>query len=496
VSISDHIQRSSSRVPHKTALICGEQRLTYSDLERASDRLALALGARGVSKGDRVCILLPNGAEAVIAILACMKAGAVFVVASYATRAERLSYILSDCRPTVVITDEKAAERAIGYRRTLPSPSENPEVIIAGQYDATEFSSARQVHCFASDLACIIYTSGSTARPKGVMCEHGSMEFVARSVISYLENTEDDVILSVLPLSFSYGLYQALMAFMLGATLVLEPHFGYPVTLLQRIQAERVTGLPAVPTMLISLLQLDFEGYDLTSLRYITNAAAALPVAHARRLRDVLPYVRIYSMYGQTETKRSLYLPPDQIDRRPDSVGIAIPGTEAWIEDEHGARLGPGEAGELVVRGRHVMRGYWQDPEATAERFSAGRYSGERVFRSGDLFRMDHEGYLYFIGRKDDIIKTRGEKVAPKEVEMLLHAIPGVREAAVVGVPDPVMGEAVKAFIVADRSCVTMSRILAHCRAHLQEFMVPKYVEFRDQLPRTESGKVFHRGCV
>jgi len=419
-----------------------------------------------------------------------MKTGTVFVVLSYSTKAERLSHILSDCQPRIVITDEKAAGRVNDGGRT------GSDVIVVGDYASEECDPAISVHCFASDLACIIYTSGSTARPKGVMCEHGSMEFVARAVMSYLENTEDDVILSALPLSFSYGLYQALTTFMLGATLVLEARFAYPVSLLQRIQEERVTGLPAVPTMLVSLLQLDFAGFDLTSLRYITNAAAALPVEHVRQLRAVLPNVRLYSMYGQTETKRSLYLPPDQIDRRPDSVGIAIPGTEVWIEDENGARPGPGEVGELVVRGRHVMRGYWRDPEATAERFSAGRYDGERVFRSGDLFRMDREGYLYFIGRKDDMIKTRGEKVAPKEVEMLLHAIPGVREAAVLGVPDAVMGEAVKAFIVADQSRVTTSRVLAHCRAHLEEFMVPKYVEFRDQLPRTESGKVFKRGCV
>jgi long-chain acyl-CoA synthetase len=493
VSISDHIQRSSSRVPDKTALICGERRLTYADLERMSDRLAAALTARGVSKGDRVCIVLPNGAEAVIGILACMKTGAVFVAVSYSARAERLSYMLSDCRPRAVITDEKAAGRVgVGCGRPLPygrgsdwGSSGTPELIVVGDRAWEESGPAPQVHCVASDLACIIYTSGSAATPKGVMCEQGSMEFVARAVMTYLENTEDDVILNVLPLSFSYGLYQALMTFMLGATLVLERTFAYPTALLQRIQEERVTGLPAVPTILVSLLQLDFTGFDLTSLRYITNAAAALPVAHVRELRALLPHVKIYSMYGQTETKRSLYLPHDQIDRRPDSVGIAIPGTDVWIED-----------GELIVRGPHVMRGYWQDPEATAERFSAGRHPGERVFRSGDLFRMDHEGYLYFIGRKDEIIKTRGEKVAPKEVEMLLHGIPGVMEAAVLGVPDAVMGEAVMAYIVADRSRVTTSRILAHCRAHLEEFMVPKYVEFRDQLPRTESGKVFKRGCV
>jgi len=176
-------------------------------------------------------------------------------------------------------------------------------------------------------------------------------------------------------------------------------------------------------------------------------------------------------------------------------VGIAIPGTEVWIEGEDGARLGPGEVGELVVRGRHVMRGYWEAPEATAQRFRPGPIPGERLCYTGDLFRMDGEGYLYFVGRKDDIIKSRGEKVAPKEVENVLHMLPGVT-AAVVGVPDPVLGEAVKAFIVARGPALTAAQVIAHCRLHLEDFMVPRHVEFRDDLPTTASGKIHKVGLV
>jgi acyl-coenzyme A synthetase/AMP-(fatty) acid ligase len=343
------------------------------------------------------------------------------------------------------------------------------------------------------DLACLIYTSGSSGEPKGVMCDHGNVVFAANSVMTYLENTDSDIVLNVLPLSSSYGLYQLLMTFTFGGTLVLESSFAYPVTILQRIAEEGVTGLPGVPTIFATLLQLDLSCYDLSSLRYMTNAAAALPPSHIQQLREKLPGVKVYSMYGQTETKRTLYLPPNQLCARPASVGIAIPGTEVWIESDRGERLGPNQIGELVVQGRHVMRGYWQAPEATAERFRPGQRPGERICYSGDLFQMDEEGYMYFVGRKDDIVNTRGEKVAPKEFETVIHSLPGVIEAAVVGVPDPILGEAIKAFVVADRTRVQKNDVLAHCKAHLEAFMLPKYVEFRNELPKTSSGKTLKR---
>ena len=241
---------------------------------------------------------------------------------------------------------------------------------------------------------------------------------------------------------------------------------------------------------------MDLSPYDLSSLRYLTNTAAALHSSHIQQLRDKFPWATIFSMYGLTETKRTLYLPPDQLDKRPGSVGIAIPGTEVWIEDENVKRLGPGEIGELVVRGRHVMRGYWEAPEATAARYRPGPLPGERVCYSGDLFRLDEEGYLYFVGRKDDIIKSRGEKVSPKEVENVVYMLKGVVEAAVVGVDDPILGQAIKVFLVVQGVQLTEAEVLAHCRAHLEDFMVPKYVEFRDQLEKTSSGKIKKTGLM
>jgi long-chain acyl-CoA synthetase len=340
------------------------------------------------------------------------------------------------------------------------------------------------------DLACLIYTSGSTGEPKGVMSDHSNMVFAAGSITTYINNVEDDVIINVLPLSFDYGLYQLLMAFKIGGRLVLEQTFAYPAMILKRIEEERVTGFPGVPTVFAMLVQMDLAAFDLSSLRYLSNTAAALPPSHILQLRDKFPQATLFSMYGLTETKRTLYLPPEQLDIRPGSVGIAIPGTEVWLEDEDGNRLEPGLTGELVVRGRHVMRGYWNDPITSAQRFRPGKLPGERLCYTGDLFRMDEEGYLYFVGRKDDIIKSRGEKVAPKEVENALYMLPGVVEAAVIGVDDPMFGQAVKAFLVVEGTSLTESQVLAHCRAHLEDFMVPKYVEFRDALEKTSSGKI------
>jgi acyl-CoA synthetase (AMP-forming)/AMP-acid ligase II len=344
------------------------------------------------------------------------------------------------------------------------------------------------------DLACLVYTSGSTGDPKGVMSTHANVAFAASSIIQYLENVPDDIVINVLPLSFDYGLYQLLMTFKFGGTLVLERSFAYPAVTLKQIEKERVTGLPGVPTLFAVLLQMDLSRFDLSSLRYLTNTAAALPVEHIQRLRDAFPWAQLYSMYGLTECKRTLYLPPEELDRRPGSVGVPIPGTEAWIEDEDGNRLGAGEIGELVVRGSHVMQGYWNNPEATEACYRPGRYPAERLLYTDDLFRMDAEGFFHFVGRQDDIIKSRGEKVAPKEVESVLYRLPGVVEAAVIGVPDGLLGQAIKAFVVCAPDADLEERdVIRHCRLHLEDFSVPQAVEFRASLPKTPSGKIQKR---
>lgn len=500
--VRDFLENSSDRLPDKVCLICEGQQLTYQQVEEKANQLANRLIELGIKRGDRVALFLPNSIDLVVAIFAVLKAGAVFVVINNTTKPEKLAYILNNSAAEAFICGaghfELADQLLLNVRSLTHVLLSGPT---SGPFEGSRFHSLTNVYQLSSarrpvernidlDLACLIYTSGSTGDPKGVMSDHSNVVFAVRSITSYLQNREDDIVLNVLPLSFDYGLYQLLMVFYFGGTLVLEKGFVFPAAILKRIEEEKVTGFPGVPTVYSLLLDLDLSKYDLSSLRYMTNTAAALPPAHIIRIREKFPHVILFSMYGLTETKRTLYLPPEQLDTRPDSVGIAIPGTEVWLEDENGNRLGPGETGELVIRGRHVMRGYWRDERASSARFRPGSIPGERVCYSGDLFRTDAEGFYYFVGRKDDIIKSRGEKVSPKEVENVIYAMKGVREVAVVGVPDSRLGQAVKAFVVSDDPDLMEADVLRHCRANLEDFMVPKLIELCGELPKTSSGKI------
>ncbi|MBM4782530.1 MAG: long-chain fatty acid--CoA ligase, partial [Archangiaceae bacterium] len=274
--------------------------------------------------------------------------------------------------------------------------------------------------------------------------------------------------------------------------------FAFPAQVLKVMVDEKVTGFPGVPTIYAVLAEMkQLKDFDLSAISFVTNTAAALPVKHITMLRDLFPQARIYSMYGLTECKRCTYLPPKDIDRKPTSVGLAIPDTELWIVDENDNKVGPNVVGQLVIRGATVMKGYWEKPQATAEKLKPGPVPGEFVLYTGDLCRLDEEGYLYFVGRSDDIIKSRGEKVAPKEVEGAIMNIPGVKEAAVVGVPDEILGQAVKAFVVLEQG-VTMTEkdIMKECQKRLENFMVPKLVAFLDELPKTTTGKIKKTGLA
>lgn len=496
---------SARRFPEKVALVADGRRLTYAELDAASNRVAAALAAHGVGRGERVVIFADNSWEAVVSVFATAKAGAVFSLVNPSTKSGRLSHILGNCRPVALVTLDRLLPVAAEAMAQAPSVT---CCLIAGAKEAPRLRGAMRFEEALAwkgepprapgielDLAMLIYTSGSTGVPKGVMMTHQNITAAADSVTTYLENRPDDIILNVLPISFSYGLYQLLTAAKLGATVVMEKSFAFPQAILDRILTERVTGFPLVPTIAAVILQMrDLKPDSFPHLRYITTASAPMPPAHIERLQELFPRTRIYSMYGMTECKRCTWLPPDQLRLRPTSVGIAIPGTEAYVVDESGRRAAPGEIGELVIRGPHVMKGYWEDEVATARSLRPGPYPWEKVLHTGDLFRTDEEGFLYFVSRKDDIIKTRGEKVSPKEVESVLYALPGVREAAVVGEPDPVLGMAIKAVLaVTPDATLTEREVIRHCAMHLEDFMVPKHVEFRTELPKTDSGKISRR---
>ena len=493
--------------PDKTALICGESSYNYADVERHANSVAAALQAAGVGRGDRVALFLDNGVEFVAGMYGALKIGAVFMPINPLTKDDKLAYMLADARAVALLTSAvlepvwsavllkvacvqsvfaagASAAAAPGRVRSWPAPDN------VARFDAPA--------TIDQDLASIIYTSGSTGFPKGVMLTHLNMVSAASSVSSFLGLRDNDVILCALPLAFDYGLYQVLMGFKLGSTIVLERNFSFPLTAMERMVRWRVTVFPGVPTMFAMLMSLsDLGRFDLTSLRMITNTAAALSEAHIRGLRALFPQAILFSMYGLTECKRVTFLPPEQLDIRPTSVGRGMPNEEVWLVDENGQRLPNGSTGELVIRGSNVMRGYWEKPRETAERLKPGPIAGEMVLYSGDIFSTDEEGWLYFVARRDDIIKSRGEKVSPREVENAISAIEGIYEVAVVGVFDPILGQAVKAFITLEEGAeVTEHDVIRHCLTSLESFMAPKFVEFVASLPKTDTGKIKKSGLA
>ena len=496
-------EATAQRVPDRVALVTGAARFTYRDLDGLASRLAASLKRAGVERGDRVAIFADNGVEAVVGVYGALKAGAVFMPVNPLTKGEKLTLLLNDSRSACLITTqvlrpvwEPALARSTSVQTCLVAglPAADAGTRLRSYEEAVSGSAsgAQLASSIDQDLASIIYTSGSSGEPKGVMLTHLNMVSAARSVNGYLNITGEDVIMCALPLAFDYGLYQILIGFMVGATVVLEHSFSFPVKVLETMAKEGVTVFPVVPTMLSIVIGLrTLPQFDLRRLRMITNTAAALSERHVGDVRALFPQAALFSMYGLTECKRVTYLPPEQLAIRPTSVGRGMPNEEVWLVDEQGRRLPNGCTGELVIRGSNVMRGYWGRPEQTAERLRPGPYPGEMVLYSGDIFRTDEEGYLYFVARKDDIVKSRGEKVSPKEVENVLYGLEGVQDAAVIGVPDPMLGAAIKAFLVL-RSGYSYSErdVMKYCLDKLESFMVPKYVAFVDELPTTKTGKI------
>jgi long-chain acyl-CoA synthetase len=494
-------EASCARLPAKTAIVCGEERVSYGELATRVDALAALLHARGVQRGDRVALYLESSVEFAVAVHAVLRLGAVFMPISALTKADKLVYMLSDTRAAALLT--QARLQCVWQDALARSASVHSCIVQGGSGDgerllgwppgaATSGDRARSPELIDQDLAAIIYTSGTTGVPKGVMLTHLNMCSAWRSVQAYIGFREDDVIGLALSPSFSYGLYHVLMGLGLGATLVLERSVAFPVKVVENMARERVTVFPGVPTLYSSILGLsNLASFDLSALRIVTNAAAALPDEHVRRLAELLPGAKLYSMYGMTECKRISYLPPEQLAIRPTSVGRGMPNQECWLVDELGCRLPNGATGELVVRGSHVMRGYWEKPVETAERLKPGAVEGERILYTGDIFRTDAQGWLYFVARGDDIIKSRGEKVAPREVENAIYALEGVLDCAVIGVADELLGQAVKAFVsVKPGASLSERDVIRHCLSRLESYMAPKSVVFMEHLPRTDSGKI------
>ena len=505
--LDETLLASAARVPDREAVVAGAERLTYAELSDRARRRARALQELGVARGDRVAIYMDNSAGCATAIYAAMLAGGVFVVVNPQTKEDKLLYVLDDCEATVLLTEGALTRTALAAAAAAPSvkaviaasaPADVEGALAFDDVVASAEPDPRPAGTIPVDLAALIYTSGSTGFPKGVMMTHQSMVFAAGSISQYLRLGPDERILGLLPLAFDYGLYQLLMTVLGGGTLVLERSFAFPAQIVKRVQEEEATVFPGVPTVYATLLSMrrnmDFE---FPTVRRVTNTAAALPATFHGEMRRIFPHALIFAMYGLTECKRVSYLEPELLERKPTSVGRAIPGTETMVLREDGTPVEPGETGVLYVRGPHVMVGYWRKPEQTAEMIVDGPLPGERMLCAQDHFTVDDEGFLYFVGRTDDIIKTRGKNVSPVEVENSLFDVDGVKEAAVVGVPDDVLGEAIRAFVVLDDgAALTEQDVIAACRTRLENFMVPREVVFLDALPTTATGKVRRKSLL
>ena len=508
--------RTANRVAaERVAIHAGPRTHTYGELWEDAQRLAAALQVRGLSRGQRVVLYLENSYTCCVAIYGVLIAGGVFVVVNPQTKADKLAYVLHDCEAQVAITEKRLSielskaleERALVKTVLCAEPVGGKEPATAcglvpledlGEVLSNSAPAPQTPPTIACDLAALIYTSGSTGQPKGVMMTHQSMLFTVYSLLQYLRLDNSHRIVAMLPLAFDYGLYQLLMAVAAGATLILERSFTYPGKILESVQQREATVFPGVPTLYAMLIAMHRKSpLCLPSVQRVTNTAAALPAEYLKELQEIFPNALIFKMYGLTECKRVCYLEPELLWERPRSVGKAIPGTEVLLLSPDGDEVPTGEPGILHVRGPHVMRGYLNLPESTARMLKPGPLPWEPMLCTGDWFRMDDEGFLYFIGRSDDIIKSRGEKVSPVEVENCLHAMPGIREAAVVGVQDAVLGQAIRAVVAVEADAALDARSVQRwCAAHLENFMVPQQILFVPELPKGQTGKIAKTGLA
>jgi long-chain acyl-CoA synthetase len=505
--LHDSLLAAAHDVPGKPALITENGTLTYAELFESVRRCAGVLVRFGLGRGDRVIIYADNTAECVISIWATLWAGGVFVVVNPQTKTDKLRYIIEKSGARILVTDEHLwpqfapllsepdiLDRVMCRGAAGRPRSELTKLEVEDYWRTLENQSPLDGPIFniPLDVAALIFTSGSTGTPKGVTMTHQSMVFARNSITEYLRLSEQDRLINVLPLAFDYGLYQLLMAVGLGATLVLARSFAYPGKVMDQIRQHEVTVFPGVPTIYSHLLSMHQKvPFCFPSVRRVTNTAAALPPDYLPSLRTIFPNALIFAMYGLTECKRVSYLEPELIETKRGSVGKPIPGTEMFLLSPEGKRVGPGEPGILHVRGPHVMLGYWNDPEMTAKMLKPGNLPGERVLCAQDWFIMDEDGFFYFQGRNDDIIKSGGEKISPVEVENVLHGLKGIKEAAVIGIPEEALGQAVKAFVVLEDGVeLSPKEILRHCFARLENFMVPRTVEFLRELPKTDNGKI------
>ena len=499
-----HLLRDSAqRSPESTALLFKDQVFDYAGLWGLVRQFAGGLEGLGLPAGERVAVYLPKQPETVISLFGAATAGGVFVPVNPVLKPEQAGYILRHCGVRILLTSAARAATLADELRDCPALQtlvlvDEPKAELQVPQAQVSFASLVDAglyeypHGIDADVVSILYTSGSTGQPKGVVLSHANMLAGAFSVSTYLRNTSDDRLLAVLPLSFDYGLSQLTTAFAVGASVVLMDYL-LPRDVIRAVARYQVSGLAAVPPLWNQLAPLPWPEEAVNCLRYITNSGGAMPLATLSSLRESLSQTQVFLMYGLTEAFRSTYLEPDQLDTHPTSMGKAIPNAEVMVVRADGSECGVDEVGELVHRGALVSLGYWNDVEKTCERFkpAPGQPTQlpqtEMAVWSGDRVRRDAEGFLYFVGRNDEMIKTSGYRVSPGEIEEAVLVMDAVEQAVAFGVPHPMLGQGI--VLVAKADC-TSGEVLAHCNVHLPQYMLPGRIEVLDELPRNANGKI------
>jgi acyl-CoA ligase (AMP-forming) (exosortase A-associated) len=509
----DLLGQAAAARPDAPALTYRNRTAGYGDVWRTVQAAAAQLAGLGLRRGDRVAIYLEKRLETVAAFFAASAAGGVFVPVNHVLKAAQVGHILADSGATVLVTSGDRLNQLAGV---LPGTAVTDVITVgAGPAEPTAAAGYR-VHGWDAgqeaggepepspaidiDPAAILYTSGSTGKPKGVVLSHRNLIVGAESVSSYLENSDHDVILSVLPLSFDAGLSQVTTAFSAGAHCVLM-NYLLPREVPKLCEQYGVTGLTCVPPLWLQLAEVSWPETAARKLRYWANTGGRMPRVTLDRLRGIFTEARPFLMYGLTEAFRSTYLDPAEVDRRPDSIGKAIPNAEILVVRPDGTPCAPGEEGELVHRGALVALGYWNDPVRTAERYKPLSRPGEEwrtpepAVWSGDTVVADDEGFLYFVGRKDDMIKTSGYRTSPTEIEEAAYSTGLVRDAVAIGVDDAALGQRVVLVATPAEAELDVAALLAALRQTLPLYMVPSEVEVRSELPRSPNGK-FDRGLI
>ncbi len=506
--------QSAARRPHSPALSYRGETLTYRQLAEQIECVSSGLLGLGLSKQARVAIYFEKRFENVIATFGCSAAGGVFVPVNPLLKPEQVGYILRDCAVQMLVTSldrfhmlQPMVGECPQLRQVILTDSKNPGSLPAatGEHysvhawqELLDAPPCRAHRIIDNDLTAILYTSGSTGKPKGVVLSHRNMVAGAKSVASYLQNNQDDVMLAALPLSFDAGFSQLTTAFHVGARAALI-NYVLPQDVVQAVVREQVTGLTAVPPLWIQLSQAKWPEGAARSLRYFANTGGRMPLETLKVLRGMFPSAKPYLMYGLTEAFRATYLDPSEVDQRPDSIGKAIPNSDVMVLREDGQPCAPDEPGELVQRGALVAQGYWNDPEKTAERFRplprSARPDGividEMAVFSGDTVRLDKEGFIYFIGRHDEMIKTSGYRVSPTEIEEMAYATQWVAECAAFGVPHPVLGQAIVLIVTPNKAGLSKEELAAYFKQHCPAYQLPAIVDIRPgSLPRNPNGKI------